>query len=93
MRRAARGGEDHLEAAVFRRGRVDVRDVGRPVRGHHPDFVRNAEFVQRFVGLGDEGPVGIGAHDESDGGRGGFLAHGAAVYQIPRRKETDFLGR
>ena len=68
MCRAAGRGEDDLEAARLRGGGVLVGEVGRAVRGHHADLVGHAELGERFVGLGDEGPVGVGAHDEADEG-------------------------
>ncbi|SBV97941.1 hypothetical protein KL86APRO_10949 [uncultured Alphaproteobacteria bacterium] len=71
VRRAARAGDDHLEAAVARGAGVVGHAVGGAVGGNDPRFVGNFEGGQGVGGVAHGLPVRLAAHDDADGG----LAH------------------
>ena len=66
MRRAARAGDDHLEAARLGAAGVLEEQVGRAVRRDDADLVRHAELLERLGRVPHGLPVGPGAHDDAD---------------------------
>jgi hypothetical protein len=62
MRRAAGGGDDDLDAARFRGFRVLEHPIGRPVRRHDPNLVRNLELCQQVDGRAHHLEVVLASH-------------------------------
>ena len=66
MRRAARSGDDHLQAARLGAGCILHHPGGRAMRGDHLRLMRHAEARQCFAGRAHRLPVGLAAHDDAD---------------------------
>src|SRR5438045_8542807 len=82
MRRAAGAGDDDLEAAPLRRGRI-IREPFRGAVGRdNPALVRNTEAVQDGAGVLHRLPIRRASHDDADDG---FLGgHGCALLPFAR---------
>src|SRR5260370_28260012 len=68
MRGAARSRDDDFNAALFSRGGVFKKKIGRAMRGDNACFMRNTEFAERFGGELHGVPIRAGAHDDADEG-------------------------
>ena len=86
MRRAARAGDDDLEARGLRALGEGDQPVGRAMGGDDPRVVADAKRLERLGGAAHDRPIGLAAHD--DGDRLRRPAHEAP----PRPESTQFMG-
>ena len=66
--RAARAGDDDLQAAFLGLSRELGHQGGRPVGGDDAALVRDAEPGQHLVGVAHGLPVALAAHNDGDAG-------------------------
>ena len=89
MCRASSAGDDGFQPARFRGLGVLIEPVGRPMRGHDPDFVGDLEVVEHIGRMFQGGPVGLASHDDTDeGGRcsGGHSGARLRVFEAGKTK-------
>ena len=67
MRRAARAGDDHLEAPVARALGERIKPLRRAMRGYDARLIGDLERLERLGGMLHGLPIGLAAHDNGHG--------------------------